>query len=103
MAGPSFAGQNLVQQAINSMVSGWLAQIFVKPKVETASQICTDFKAGLITGREALMALRGLGYSAQAAMRILSICYLRKLPKTLQTMPRPGTKEFQAMQDALNG
>lgn len=91
-----------VTQAVDAMVSGWLAEFFVKPRLETASQICSDFKQGLLSGREALASLRQLGYSARSAQNILSICYLRKLPKTMAVMPKPGTKEYVAMQDALN-
>lgn len=91
-----------VTQAINSMVEGWLAEFFVKPRLETASQICADFKQGLLSGREALAGLRQLGYSARSATNILSICYLKNLPKTMKVMPKPGTPDYTKMQDALN-
>lgn len=91
-----------VTQAIDQMVSGWLAEFFVKPKLESASQICSDFKQGLLSGREALAGLRQLGYSARSAQNILSICYLRKLPKTMAVMPKPGTPDYTKMQEALN-
>lgn len=92
---------NPLQQAANAMAEAWFAEFLVKPKQESASQICNDFKVGLITGRQALQLLMQLGYNSATAQRILSICYLRKLPKTLQTMPAPGTKDYQKMQDAL--
>lgn len=91
-----------VTQAIDSMVQGWLAEFFVKPRLETASQICSDFKQGLLSGREALAGLRQLGYSARSATNILSICYLKNLPKTMKVMPKPGTTDYQKMQDAIN-
>lgn len=91
-----------VTQAVDAMVQGWLAEFFVKPRLETASQICSDFKQGLLSGREALAGLRQLGYSARSATNILSICYLKNLPKTMKVMPKPGTKDYQTMQDALN-
>lgn len=91
-----------VAQAVNSMVEGWLAEFFVKPRLETASQLCSDFKQGLISGREALAGLRQLGYSARSAQNILSICYLKNIPKTMKVMPKPGTPDYQKMQDALN-
>lgn len=90
-----------VAKQIEAVLDGWLAEIFPKPKQESASQICTDFKLGLITGRQAQQMLVGLGYSYQAALRILSICYLRQLPRTLQAMPAPGSADYKKMQDAL--
>lgn len=70
-------------------------------KQETATEICGMFKAGIITGREALDAIKRSGYTAQQATKILSLCYLKPMPKGLKSMPKPGTPEFTAMQEAL--
>lgn len=70
-------------------------------KQETATEICGMFKAGIITGREALDAIKRSGYTFQQATKILSLCYLKPMPKGLKAMPKPGTPEFVAMQEAL--
>lgn len=92
----------LEDQAIKTLLDEWKLLKQATPKQETAAQICQEFKTGLITGKQALAALTGLGYTSQTAQKILSLCYLRKLPSTLQTMPAPGTAAYAQMQQALD-
>lgn len=83
------------------IVDEWLAELGIKVKFETASQICNYFKTGMIDGKKAIQLIMQLGYTRRQALRMISLCYLRKIPKTLQTFPAPGTKEYQQMQQAI--
>lgn len=60
-----------------------------KSKVETAAQICQFFRVGLITGSQAKKMMGSIGYTANQASRILALCYIRKLPKTLEVNKLP--------------
>lgn len=94
--------QQDVTKVAEALVDEWLAELGIKVKFETASQICNYFKTGMIDGKQALRLIKQLGYTQRQAVRMLSLCYLRKIPKTLQTFPAPGTKEYQQMEDAIN-
>ena len=95
-------GLRVAEDELRAMVDFWDQLKQQKPKQETASQICKDFQTGLISGKQAIDLLMQLNYTRSAAMRILSICYLTNVPKTLQKAPAPGTSAYQKMQDALN-
>lgn len=94
--------QTDLNKVAEQIVNEWLAELGVKTKFEAASQICRYFKDGQITGRQAIALVKELGYTQAQALRMISLCYLTKLPKTIQTMPRPGTKEYKQMEDAIN-
>ena len=72
-----------------SLVADWRCVKAQKSKVETAAQICTMFRVGLLTGQQAQRLLMGNGYTAGQSRRILALCYIRKLPKTLQVDKLP--------------
>lgn len=91
-----------LEKVAEQMVDDWLADLGIKVKYETASQICNYFKTGMIDGKMAIRLIKQLGYTQRQALRMISLCYLRKLPKTLQDMPKPGTKEYKAMEDAID-
>lgn len=97
--------QNPFQQSLEKvaehLVDEWLAELGIKVKFETASQICNYFKTGMIDGKKAIELIMQLGYTRRQSLRMISLCYLRKIPKTLQTFPAPGTKEYQQMQQAI--
>jgi len=88
---------------MNILMIEWSCQLKVADKQETAANICEEFRAGLITGRQAQQLLRQQGYSGPAARRILSLCYLRVMPKTRHARPLPGSQADTAMQQALDG
>jgi hypothetical protein len=92
---------NMVAADIGQILSDWRCLKRAQPKHETAQQICTEFKAGIIGGDQAARLLRGLGYTAIQARRILALCYLRPAPKGLRHMPRPGSREAAALEEAL--
>lgn len=98
-------GQNPVEQALDAvakaLVDEWLAELGVKVKFESASQICNYFKTGMISGQDAVGLIKQLGYTQKQALRMISLCYLRKLPTTLTTFPAPGTPEYRAMGRAI--
>lgn len=98
---PNPIAQDLEKLA-GQIVDEWLAELGVKVKFESASQICKYFKDGQITGRHAITLIKQLGYTQKQALRMISLCYLTKTPSTLQTVPAPGTKEYKAMEDAIN-
>lgn len=98
---PNPVAQDLDKLA-QQIVDEWLAELGVKVKFETASQICKYFKDGQITGRQAISLIKELGYTQQQALRMISLCYLTNIPKTLQIQPKPGSADYQKMQDAIN-
>jgi len=82
------ARQKLAQLGFNvqeqdKFIADWTCIRDSKSKVESASMICTAFKLGLITARDAVKALGQLGYNRVQARRILAICGIRSLPKTI--------------------
>jgi hypothetical protein len=89
-------------QQIGAILQQWRCIKAAIPKHETAQEICKEFKAGLIGGNAAARLLRGLGYTAIQARRILSLCYLSPTPKGLRHVPKPGSKEAAAMEKELN-
>jgi len=91
----------LPAEQIGAILSQWRCIKAAIPKHETAAEICKEFKAGLIGGNAAARLLRGLGYTAIQARRILSLCYLSPTPKGLRHVPKPGTKEAAAMDREL--
>jgi hypothetical protein len=66
------------------LIEEWSCVRDSKSKVESASMICTSFKLGLVTARDAVKALGQLGYNRVQARRILAICGIRQLPKTIK-------------------
>jgi hypothetical protein len=88
-------------QQIGAILQQWRCLKSAIPKHETAQEICKEFKAGLIGGNAAARLLRGLGYTAIQARRILSLCYLSPTPKGLRHVPKPGTKEAAKMEAEL--
>lgn len=92
-----------ISAVVNELVSEWLAELGIQSKFETAAQACNYFKTGIMTGKEAIGLIMEAGYTRKQAVRMLSLCYLRKIPKTLQTMPPVGSKEYQQMEQAING
>jgi len=74
-------GFNVQEQ--DKFVQEWTCIRDSKSKVESASMICTAFKLGLLTARDAVKALGQLGYNRVQARRILAICGIRQLPKTI--------------------
>lgn len=91
----------LSAERVGDIIQEWKCLKRSVPKHETAQQICKEFKAGLIAGNQAARLLRGLGYTAIQARRILSLCYLSPTPKGLKHMPTPGSKEAAQLDDAL--
>ena len=71
-------------QAQDKFIEEWTCVRDSKSKVESASMICTAFKVGLIAARDAAKALGQLGYNRAQARRILAICGIRSLPKTIK-------------------
>jgi hypothetical protein len=71
-------------QAQDKFIEEWSCVRDSKSKVESASMICTAFKVGLIAARDAVKALGQLGYNRVQARRILAICGIRSLPKTIK-------------------
>jgi hypothetical protein len=71
-------------QEQNKFIEEWTCVRDSKSKVESASMICTAFKVGLIAARDAVKALGQLGYNRVQARRILAICGIRQLPKTIK-------------------
>lgn len=102
MALPQNPVAQSLQKVAEAMVDEWLAELGIKVKFESASQICNYFKTGMISGTDAMTLIMQLGYTRKQALRMLSICYLKTLPKTLQTFPAPGTADYKKMSDALN-
>lgn len=90
------------QDDVAALITEWNCLIKSRSKQEAAGVICNEFRAGLITGSEAQRALRAAGYTAPAARRILSLCYLQTPPKTRRHRPIPGSPLDQAMQAALD-
>jgi hypothetical protein len=68
----------------DKFIAEWTCVRDSKSKVESASTICTAFKIGLITAKDAVKALGQLGYGRTQARRILAICGIRELPKGLK-------------------
>lgn len=87
---------------VAAIMGEWKCQLAVKAKEETAAEICQEFQAGLIGGKQAQALLRRIGYTAPAARRILSLCYLRVPPKTHRVSPIPGSPAANAMNAALD-
>jgi hypothetical protein len=71
-------------QEQDKFIEEWTCVRDSKSKVESASVICTSFKLGLVTARDAAKALGQLGYNRAQARRILAICGIRQLPKTIK-------------------
>jgi hypothetical protein len=94
--------KSVLDTVAKNLIDEWLAELGIQTKFETAAQACNYFKTGIMTGKEATALIMEAGYTRAQATRMLSLCYLRKIPKTLQTMPRPGTKEYQQMEQSLN-
>lgn len=94
---------NLDDKQTAALIYEWKCLFKVADKQETAASICEEFQAGLITGKQAQQLIQRLGYNAQAARRMLSLCYLRVPPKTHRKRPLPGTPDDNAMQAALDG
>jgi len=83
------ARQKLAQLGFNvqeqdKFIQEWTCIRDSKSKVESASMICTAFKLGLVTARDAVKALGQLGYTRVQARRILAICGIRSLPRTIK-------------------
>lgn len=70
-------------EAAASLIAEWDCIQQSRSRQETAAQICYNFKLGLVTAPEAQRAMRGLGYTAPQARRILATCYIRDLPRTM--------------------
>ena len=87
---------------VSALIEEWNCLIKSRSKQEAAGAICNEFRSGLITGSEAQKALRASGYTAPAARRILSLCYLQTPPKTRRHAPIPGSPLDKAMQAALD-
>lgn len=96
-------GMNFPLDQVNDVVSEWQCIQAAKPRSETAAEICQEFQAGLISGKEAQRMLRALGYTAPAARRILALCYLRIPSKSRRPAPLPGSPAANAMNAALDG
>lgn len=79
----------LPQDRIADLINEWQCIRDARSKQETAAELCVQFRLGLVTGPQAIAALRGLGYTVVQAKRILATCYIRKLPKTYQTDKLP--------------
>jgi hypothetical protein len=88
---------------VTELIAEWNCLKKSTPKHESAANICAYFKTGIIGGDQAARLLRGLGYTAMQARRILSLCYLRPLPKNTQHMPDPGTEARDRLDALLQG
>lgn len=94
---------NFPLDQVADVVHEWTCVKASKPKTETVAEICNEFRAGILTGKEAQALIRAQGYSPFAAKRILSLCYLQTPPKTRRHRPIPGSPLDQQMQAALEG
>jgi hypothetical protein len=73
----------------DEFIANWTCVRDSKSRVESASDVCTAFKVGLITAKDAVKSLRQLGYNQVQARRILAICGIRELPKTVKPEKLP--------------
>lgn len=74
---------------VNDVLAEWRCLRASKSKQEAAAQICLYFRTGIVTGAQAVVLLKQLGYNTAQARRMLSLCYIRKLPKTIDTGKLP--------------
>jgi hypothetical protein len=78
------AGLGLTDDEVESAISEWDCIKQSKGRQEEAAQVCLNFKLGLMTGSQAIAALRGLNYTIPQAKRILATCFIKDLPKTIK-------------------
>jgi hypothetical protein len=80
----ALAQLKLDAKQIDQVMTEWLCLKGARSKQESAAQICLMFRVGLLTGAQSSSLLVELGYTKIAAKRILALCYIKKLPKTIE-------------------
>lgn len=98
----ALAGLKLDNKRINELIAEWNCLKKARPKLETAAEICLYYKTGLVGAKQAKQLLRDLGYTAQQAVRILSLCYLKPLPRGYKKVGDLDDKDKQDLLEALN-
>lgn len=94
-------GVGVPNDQIDSTIVEWNCVRKVIPRKETAAQICSEFKAGLIELKQAKEMIAALGYSPGQVRRILGTCILRKTPKTLRRAAQLPPAEAAQLAAAL--